>query len=502
MSEDLRTVSLARGSIVTFGGAVANSALAFVMTGIVGNRLGTASTGLFFQATAVFAIVASLLPLGADTALVRGLSREQALGRAHALVPTTVAALLPVMALSLVAALAMRATAPQLAAVLNPDSAEATQEVIATLALFLPAAPLLGVALGGSRGLGSVYPYTALQNIAVPAGRVLAIALATAWTLGLHDVVVGWAVPLALAAAVAIPVFLVLLRRASASGPPSGVPFWQQTRAVAGPFWAFALPRGGTTLIERVYEWTDVLLVIALAGPEAGGVYGVVTRCATAGVVIENAARIVTGPRISSALAKGDLVEARSLFADVTRVLVLSSWPLFWVLIVFGAAVLGLFGEGFEEGAPALAAVSVAMMGVAASGMLQSFLLMGGRSHWQLVNRLVKLSTLVLGCLVLVPRIGILGAALSWVAALCVDTALAGNQVFRRMGISSSPRLVALPVAVASVVWGLGALAVRAAMGPTLAAVGAALVLCGAVYVAICFRWRARLGIAAFLEHR
>ena len=486
---------------VTFGGTVTNAGLTFLMTGIIGNALGTASTGLFFQATAVFAILAAALGMGADTALVRALSRERALGRPDALIPTVVAAFVPVLVVSIVAATALWLAAPTLARIMNPAAPLEAQSLIRGLAPFLPAAPMLGLTLGACRGLGRYLPYTALQSILVPASRVVLLLVVLSTSRDVEPVVLAWAAPLVLAVLLGVPVLVRLLRRMKPSAAPldrTGA----SIGAVALPLWSFALPRGGAALLERALDWSDVLIVIAFAGPADGGVYAVVTRVASIGYLLETAARVVTGPKISHALALGDLDAARAIFADVTRGLVLGSWPLYSLLIVFATPVLSLFGPGFSSGAPALAAISVAMMTATAAGMLQSFLLMGGRSHWQLMNRGIQLLTLVGLCLLLVPHLGVLGAALAWVAAILVDALLAGTQVFRRMGVRSSPRLIAVPCLAAVGVFGAGGWLVRLALGETVTALVTSVLVCGALYLAVCARWRRELGITALLGQR
>lgn len=499
MTATIASERLPVAGAVTFGGTVVNAGLTFLLTGIVGNALGPSSTGLFFQATALFAILAAALGMGADTALVRALSRERALGRPHALVPTALAAAVPVALVGVLVAALLWAGAPALSRALSPDAATEAEAVMRSVIPFLPAAPLLGLTLGACRGLGHHLPYTLLQNLLVPASRVALLAVVLTASRDLDLVVAAWAAPLVLAVLLGAPVLVRLLRRAT-EGARGDVGPAPRVRDAARPLWAFALPRGGATLLERGLDWADVLIVVAVAGPAEGGVYAVVTRVASVGYLLESAARIVTGPKISRALALDDVVTARALFADVTRVMVLGSWPLYVLLIVFAVPVLGLFGPGFSAGAPALAVISVAMMTATAAGMLQSFLLMGGRSHWQLMNRGVQLATLVLLCLLLVPHLGVLGAAIAWVTAILVDTALAGTQVFRQMRIRTSPRLIALPCLLAVGVFGAGGLLVRAALGPTVVALVTAVLAGGVVYLLACWRWRDQLGLTAFLR--
>jgi hypothetical protein len=127
---------------------------------------------------------------------------------------------------------------------------------------------------------------------------------------------------------------------------------------------------------------------------------------------------------------------------------------------------------------------------------------MGGRSSWQLWNRIAQLATLLVVTVLLVPPLGLTGAALGWMAAIVVDTTLATVQVALKLGIRSSPRLIALPAGLALTVFGGGGLAAAALLGQTVAAFltsGAVLAL---LYVAACILLRRPLGLDAVLPRR
>ena len=75
-------------------------------------------------------------------------------------------------------------------------------------------------------------------------------------------------------------------------------------------------------------------------------------------------------------------------------------------------------------------------------------LLMGGRSHWQAMNKGVALAVAAVLLLVLVPRLGIVGAAMAWSAAILVDCFLATYQVAKRMQIRLPVRDLFLPIVI------------------------------------------------------
>lgn len=441
------TRRLGAESALTFGGIVVNAALAFAVTWMVAHGLGAGATGRFFRFTSWFTIAMCAVCLGTDTALMRFVARYRAQGRPEEIRPVLRTALVPVIVTGLLGSAAVYLAAPALVDGLHLDPCEVPMLRVLAAAL-LPAA-LTGTLLGASRGLDRIRTYTVVQNLLIPIARAAAVALAVYL---LHDagaVVGGWALPLLLAALVAA---LVLARHLRADvGPTAPVPP-ARSRPLRREFWAFSLPRAGTAIVERVLDWGDVLIVLALAGPVTGGVYGVVSRIVQAGNMLESALRIVMGPRLSAALALEDRAAARTLYTRVTVLLIRMSWPFYLTVAVWAGPVLSLFGPEFVAGGPALVVLCGAMLLRTTVGALQTVLLMAGRSSWQLRNKLVQLLTLVVLTCLLVPSWGLMGGAVAFAISTVVDTVLAAGQVHARLGLSTAPgpvaRAAALPVLV------------------------------------------------------
>lgn len=487
-----RQVSAGRSSVTVLLGAVLNAGLAFVVAGLVSNTLGAQRTGQFFQGVALFTVSATAVTLGADTAMVRTASRLQALGEVHRVWRTATYALFMAVSLGGLTGVVAWWWAPQIAAVLGETGHEQDLiPVIRALAPFLPAAPVLGILLGTSRGLGQIRPYTLIQNTLLPLTRVGAVGVLAVGTATLDGLALAWAAPLVLAALVAV---VVLHRtRASLTSRPVAAQPGELRR-----FWGFAVPRGAASLVERGLEWIDVLLVIALAGPAAGGIYAIVKRVAGAGGLLESTMRIVTGPRISQAFAREDSQEVAALFRQGSRILLLLSGPLYVSLVVFAPQVLSLFGPEFTAGRVALTIICLAFLVETGCGMLQTVLLMGGRSHWQLQNKVVQLVVLAGGSVILVPRYGVVGAALAWAAGVAANLVLASRQVHSLCGVRPSLRTAVLPGSVVAFVFGLVPLLASWSLDRSVSSMIGILVVTGAVYLSVCFVLRRRLSIVDF----
>jgi O-antigen/teichoic acid export membrane protein len=175
--------------------------------------------------------------------------------------------------------------------------------------------------------------------------------------------------------------------------------------------------------------------------------------------------------------------------------MVLVSWPFYLTLAIMGPAILGLFGPGFESGAVPLVILSGAMLVASSAGMLQSIILQGGHSSWQVGNKSVVLFASVTVNLLLVPVLGIIGAALTWALIILLDTAIAAWQVHRRMDAGVRLGRVVPVMAVPIIVFGGGLGVVRLAFGATTSALIGGLIGVGLVYLATLWVLRRRLGI-------
>jgi O-antigen/teichoic acid export membrane protein len=245
--------------------------------------------------------------------------------------------------------------------------------------------------------------------------------------------------------------------------------------------------------LEVVLDWLDVLLVAALRSASEAGVYAVVTRLARAGLIVDSAARVAVAPRMASLLDRGEHQRASDLFAGLAGLAMFVSWPAYLTVIAYAPTVLGWFGPDFSTGQTALRIVAAAMMVVLSAGIVQTMLLMGGRSHYQLANKAVALVVNLVANLLLIPRMGISGAALAWLVTLLVDTAMASWQV--RHGFQVSLRLRSLiPVGGVALTAGGGALALARLWGQGTAALAVTTVVVAAGYLALSWRLRDRLG--------
>lgn len=158
---------------------------------------------------------------------------------------------------------------------------------------------------------------------------------------------------------------------------------------------------------------TDLILVGTMLGPAEVGVYTAAVRAATLVSFVLTAASVVAQPRMAAMHAQGRREELRKFVGSTARSIFVVSLLLGGGLAVCGERVLGFFGAGFVAGYPVLLVLIAGHVLAAVSGPLTSLLAMTGHHGRAAAVHGVSTLTNALLIVVLVPRLGIVGAALA-----------------------------------------------------------------------------------------
>lgn len=495
---------VARGSLINVGAMTLGAVLGFGLTVLASRWLQPKQTGEFFELIALFTILSNSFALGADTGLTRWISRARAIGGIQEVRRIVLIAVVPVATIGAAAAAAVWLSAPALAGVflrgMNPAQAASEFRLIG---LFVPLGALSACLIAGARGFGRMWPYLGIEGLGKPALRIglITLALLAGWSL--RGALLGWTIPVAIGAAAICFIIARLIRK---EVPTAGRMLASDGRGrLAADFWRFAAPRGLAGIFQVTVLWLDILLVGAILTSYDAGVYAAVSRLAMIGTFALEGTRLAIAPQLSGLLARRENSRAAALYQSATRLLMLASWPLYLMFAIFPTVVLGIFGTHYAAGAVSLVILSLAMLVNTGTGNVTVVLLMGGKSSLNVLNTVIALGVNIGLNFLLLPRIGIAGAAIAWAASILLDNLLAAFEVWWVLDIAPLGRGYGLVVAVAGGCFGLIGLAVRALAGPTVPALGLALAVGLSAYGLVVYAGRGRLqltGLYAALRPR
>lgn len=187
-----------------------------------------------------------------------------------------------------------------------------------------------------------------------------------------------------------------------------------------------------------VLNQADILLIGALLGTTAAGIYGVASRIAAILVFGLAAVNAIAAPLISELWTQGKRRELQAMVTWAARGVTLLCLPLGAVIVVWRRELLGLFGAGFEAGHMALAVLVIGQVVNALAGSVGNLLAMTG--HQTVVVRVMATSAVlnVLMNLLLIPAWGIEGAAVATAVTTVLWNVALSYFVWIRLGIRAT----------------------------------------------------------------
>jgi O-antigen/teichoic acid export membrane protein len=472
--EELR--GTARGGLVNLVGAAVSGVGGLAVTWLAAVALSPAEAGAFFAATSVFLLAGAIARLGTPTGLVYWVARLNRNGRDGAVGSVLKLGLWPAAIASMAAALGLLLAAPMFA---RPD-------LVRLIAVFLPASVAMEALLAATRGYRLMGPSVVIDKLGRTAAQLVGLgAIALAGTASAFAITFAWVLPY-LPAALAAGWYL--LRRHRRSRPDPGFP----DRVSARAFWGFTAPRAAAGVAQLGLQRLDIIMVAALAGLGPAAVYTVATRFVIVGQMASHAVGQSVQPRAAAAMAVGAPASARALYQESTAWIVALTWPVYLTVGLLADWYLRLFGGDYVSGDARLVVwiLVPAMMCASACGVVDSMLAMAGKTSWQLVDVAIALGVNVGLNLLLIPSMGVVGAAIAWSAAVLVNNLVPLSQLWRTFGLHPFGALTRRALLAAGL--GFGVLPLAAIpLGPLWTS--AAIALAGLAWAVALLRYRSRI---------
>ncbi len=430
---DLRSVrgagigrQLAVGSAGTLLVRGCGMALAAVTAALLARALGSADYGRYVWAFAWVNILALIAIMGFDRLLVRHLSdylahddRELVRGllvRSHQLV--AFAALTLAAVAGGIGYLALSGDDPQ-------------RRVFLVGAALVPVLALNLVRQAALQAHGWVATGRLPDDILRPA--LLGMAVIAVGMTGSDSLDSADAMGLHLGAAViTFAVGSVALRRVTSAtrdaAPTTRSRVWL---AEAAPLWWVSI--GAILLVQA-----DVVLLGLLATTEQAGIYEVVSRLAAVAGLVEFGLGAAMSPLVARLWATGEREQLVPRIGRITSIGLFATFAVAALVVLSGEPVLGLFGPEFERGTEILWILALSSVLSAAAGPNGVLLSMTG--HGRPAARLTSVAVVInVACnLVLVPLLGLQGAAWSWLITVVVWNAMFAVRARQLLGFDAS----------------------------------------------------------------
>jgi O-antigen/teichoic acid export membrane protein len=307
---------------------------------------------------------------------------------------------------------------------------------------------------------------------------------------GAFGVALGWGMPILLAFGVALVWLVRLITKVENQpgervAPTSAGALWSE-------FWKFTAPRGLTGVFQVTILWIGTLLVGSLLDAAHASVYTASTRYLVAGSVVNYAIITAIAPKLSELLSGDERERARDVYQVATCWLMTLAWPLYFTLAIFAPLLLKVFKPEYVTGATSLEILALAMLVATAIGPVDIVLLMGGRSMWNLFNVVVALVLNLALSFVLVPRIGIAGAACAWAASILFNNIAPLAEIRAFLKLHPFGRGFPVVSTSAALCFGAFGMAIRMSVGLSIPSFAVYLIVASVAYAALMWRFRSR----------
>ncbi len=176
---------------------------------------------------------------------------------------------------------------------------------------------------------------------------------------------------------------------------------------------AYATPEWIAGMMDKFRFNIQALLIGSLNTIAGVGIFAVADQINILGHDFYTSINISARPLIAELHDQGEHNQLERVYQTATKWSLIVNLPLFLLIILFPIELLSIFGESFTGGAAALVILAWANLVDIGTGMCGTILNMTGYTKLKLVNNIVSLSLSILLNILLIPRMGILGAALS-----------------------------------------------------------------------------------------
>jgi O-antigen/teichoic acid export membrane protein len=203
-----------------------------------------------------------------------------------------------------------------------------------------------------------------------------------------------------------------------------------QVRRDVRQLFGFALPLWLSGLLRKFRNNVEVVVLGALGTASSVGVYAVAYKVNLVGHVALLSILVAVKPVAARLHDQGDRRGLTDLYVASTRWTLGLNIPFFVVVLLYAEPLMGIFGASFASGATALVIITVGELVNAGTGVCGAVLDMTGHSRMKLANS-VLWTVLLLGTgAVLIPRRGVVGAAIASALAVSVVNVLTVVEVW------------------------------------------------------------------------
>lgn len=389
-------------------GAIVGYVLRYGTNLLIQRVLGAALFGLYSVSLSLVTLIASIFDLGLDNAMIRYIAAYRGKKQSNLVRGLTIFCSAVVGVTGIIGALLVLSLASSLAAIEHKAS------VVPLLQMMAPLVPLMcmqTIWTGGLQGFKEFKRRVFVQRFLVP----VIVFVLMAVVLFFYRNIVGAALVTFLSVLISAVVNLYFLFRVISKTAESG-PEEYEVRTWLG----FAAPNILTTIVNTVLDSIDTLLLAWFVPALAIGQYSAAIKISGFILLPLSSLNVMFTPTIAELHAKGERQKLEAMFKVVTHWTISLSLPIFCTVTLFSVPLLTISGNSFVGAWPILMILALGSFVSVATGSVGYMLLMTGHQRYSFFNSVAAVVLNIALGLLLTPRYGAMGTAVSTALALSV----------------------------------------------------------------------------------
>ncbi len=180
---------------------------------------------------------------------------------------------------------------------------------------------------------------------------------------------------------------------------------------------------------------TDVLVLQQFRSPEDVAIYYAAAKTLALVAFVSFSVAAATAHKFTEYHVAGDRARLAAMVSQAVRWTFWPSLAATLVILALGRPFLWLFGERFTEGYPVMFALAIGLLARAALGPIERLLNMLGEQRICAIIYAGAFALNLVLCVLLIPRLGAIGAAVATSTALVVESVLLFVVTKRRLGL-------------------------------------------------------------------
>ncbi len=408
LKKDKDFKELIRGSAIYFVVKLLGIFVSYLFTLFVTRYYGASVWGLFALSLTVLQITSVIGRFGLDIALLRFIAEYKSQGRYGLAKLVYKKAVLFVFLLSLLLALGLYILAP----IISKDIFNKTNliDFIKNVAVILPAFTLLYLNTESLRALKKIGLYVVNQNV-FPFSIALVFLLFITWLLNknIYNVPISYLVAIYISCFLSF-VFLYREFKKFSNGSKEKISLIKLL--------SISFPMLMANSLTLIMAWTDIIMLGIFRSEFEVGIYSVASKLSLLTSFTLAAINSIAAPKFAEFWGKGDIKGLAKTAQQATKLILISSLPILLMFSLFPNTILSIFGEGFSKASGALIILTLGQFINAAAGSVGNILLMTGRQKIFQNFLLIGIVINIVLNLILIPHLGIIGAAMATAISL------------------------------------------------------------------------------------